>query len=253
MNTVSFMSANYVARESGYAIGDWGEGDRATNDAFRPVETFRERFDELLLDIRELGFEALDVWGAHLNPEWATDEQLAIARELLDRHGLAVASFAGWFGREHAQRACEIADAIGTDLAAGPLKPDLAPLLAARGVRLAIENHPERTPRELLEKAGAGAGVAVDTGWWATHGYDPARAIEELGNRILHVHLKDVRAPGAHEVCPWGEGCVAVEECVRALLRIGYQGPLSVEYSPADRDPGEACRAMLADLRGWLG
>jgi len=43
VTTISFMSANYVAREVGYAMHGWGHGDRATNDAFRPLETYEGR------------------------------------------------------------------------------------------------------------------------------------------------------------------------------------------------------------------
>ena len=99
----------------------------------------------------------------------------------------------------------------------------LAPVLDAHGVRLGIENHPERTPAEVLAKIERGGGVfgtTVDTGWWGTQGYDAAQAIEELGEHVLHVHLKDVLAVGEpHETCRWGEGVVPIEECVRALRR----------------------------------
>ena len=44
--------------------------------------------------------------------------------------------------------------------------------------------------------------ATVDTGWWATQGYDPARAIQEPGSHVVHVHLKDVLHEGEpHETC----------------------------------------------------
>src|SRR5207244_10513654 len=58
-NAISFMSANYVARQTGYAMHGWGHGDRTTNDWFRPLETYRARFDELLGDVRALGFDTI--------------------------------------------------------------------------------------------------------------------------------------------------------------------------------------------------
>jgi hypothetical protein len=65
---ISILSANYVARELGYGMtGGWGEGDAATNDAFRPVETFRERFGGLLDEVADLGVSAIDLWTAYLN------------------------------------------------------------------------------------------------------------------------------------------------------------------------------------------
>ena len=34
---IAFMTANYVARETGYAMHGWGHGDQATHEAFAPI------------------------------------------------------------------------------------------------------------------------------------------------------------------------------------------------------------------------
>jgi L-ribulose-5-phosphate 3-epimerase len=257
---IAFMTANYVARETGFAMRGWGHGDRTTNEAFAPLVTYEERFESLCRDIRALGFDTVDVWGAHLNPDWATDEHLGLARAALDRNELAVSTYATWVGPPNAERACDLATGLGTDLIGAGFSGDrdrIAAVLRGRGLRLGIENHPEeRTPQDVLERigdAGDVLGATVDTGWWGTQGFDPVRAIEALGDRILHVHLKDVRAVGEpHETCRWGEGIVDVEGCVRALQRIGYAGALSVEHEPEMSDPTEDVRAMRAQLEGWL-
>jgi sugar phosphate isomerase/epimerase len=256
---IAFMTANYVARETGWAMHGWGHGDRAANDWFAPLETYEERLDELLAQIRALGFDAVDVWGAHLGTDWATDEHLAIANGLLLRNGLAVATYATWVGPSNIGRACELARGLGVDVIGGGMSGDaaeLVPVLREHGVRLAIENHPEKTPAEVLAKIEAAdgtMGATVDTGWWGTQGYDAARAIEELGEHVLHVHLKDVLREGEpHDTCRWGEGIVDIDACVRATQRIGYRGAYVVEHEPEDRDPSEECRAMLGELQGWL-
>src|SRR5687768_8919901 len=253
------MTANYVARETGWAMHGWGHGDQTTSERFAPLETFAERFDELLRDVRALGFDTIDLWGAHLSPAWATDEHVAAARDALDRHGLRVATFAAWAGPDDFERACDIARALGTDLIGAGVSGEVSeyvPLLRDRGIRLAYEHHPERTPREALDKIGGGAdalGLTVDTGWWATQGYDPVRAIEELAGHVLHVHLKDVLHEGEpHKTCRWGEGIVPVKECVRALQRQGYEGALTIEHEPETYDPSDDCRVMLAQLEEWL-
>jgi sugar phosphate isomerase/epimerase len=259
VTTISFMTANYVAREVGYAMHGWGHGDRATNEAFAPLATYGEKLDELLGGIAALGFGAIDVWGAHLGADWATDEHVEIAVETLRRHGLRVSSYATWVGAGNVERSCELALALGTSLIGGGCSGDvgqLAPVLEKYGVRLGIENHPEQTPREVLDRIAAGGdqfGATVDTGWWGTQGYDAARAIEELGDRVLHVHLKDVVAVGEpHETCRWGEGVVPVEECVQTLRRLRYGGAIAVEHEPETFDPTDDVRAMRAQLEGWL-
>ena len=75
--------------------------------------------------------------------------------------------------------------------------PSSFPCCASR--RPARDREPPRADarrgaREDRARATATIGATVDTGWWATQGYDPARAIEELGEHVVHVHLKDVRA-----------------------------------------------------------
>jgi L-ribulose-5-phosphate 3-epimerase len=259
MTAVTFMTANYVAEHTGWAMHGWGHGDRTTNEHFAPLETYAERFDDLLGRVRALGFDAIDVWGGHLSPEWATDEHAAIAREALARHGLRVVTYAAWISPDNVERACVLARSLGTDLIGAGISgepEEIAPVLREHGVRIGIENHPERTPAELLAKVERGdgtLGATVDTGWWGTQGYDAARAIEELGEHVLHVHLKDVRAEGEpHETCRWGEGIVDVEACVRTLRRIGYAGGLAIEHEPEDHDPSAECAEMRRELAEWL-
>jgi sugar phosphate isomerase/epimerase len=256
---ISFMTANYVAREVGYAMHGWGHGDRATNEAFAPLATYGEKLDELLGDVAAHGFDTVDVWGAHLGADWATDEHVAVARETLARHGLTVSSYATWVGPSNIERACELTRALGTDLIGAGFSGDpqqLAPALERHGVRLAIENHPEPTPQDVLDKIAAGGerfGCTVDTGWWGTQGYDAAQAIEELGDRVWHVHLKDVEHVGEpHDTCRWGNGVVPIEECVRVLQRTGYSGAIAVEHEPETFDPTDDVRAMREQLAGWL-
>jgi sugar phosphate isomerase/epimerase len=256
---VAFTTANYVARETGWTMHGWGHGDRTTNESFAPIETYAGRLDALLADVRALGFDTVDLWGAHLNPDWATDAHVEAARASLARHGLAVATYAVWVGPSNIDRTCELARAIGAPMIGAGFSGEperIAPALGRHGVRLAVENHPERTPAEVLgkiERGGELFGATVDTGWWGTQGYDAARAIEELDGHVWHVHLKDVLAPGEpHETCRWGEGIVPIRDCVAMLRRIGYDGAVVVEHEPETFDPSDDIRAMRAELEAWL-
>jgi L-ribulose-5-phosphate 3-epimerase len=256
--TVSFMSANYVARELGYTMNGWGEGDRATQDAFSPLETYAERLDAILVDVVALGFDAVDVWDGHLNPAWATDDHVEVAREALDRHTLRAATYQAYVGADRLERTCEIAERLGATVLSGNVPvddPRLPSLLDAHGLRFALENHPEPTPQVMLEKIRdtPGVGVCVDTGWFGTQGYDVVRAIDELGDRINHVHLKDVLHEGLpHETCRYGAGVVDIEGCVRALQQLGYDGAISVEHEPETFDPTDEIRVMREQVEGWL-
>jgi L-ribulose-5-phosphate 3-epimerase len=255
--TISFMSANYVARELGFTMDGWGEGDRATNDAFRPLETYAERFDALLADVAELGFDAVDVWNAHLSPDWATDGHVDAACDALARRGIRVATYQVYAGAEQRAWACAIAQRLGAPVLSGnvPVDDELPPLLERHGLRFALENHPEPTPQVMLDKIGdlPRVGICVDTGWFGTQGYDAVRAIEEIGDRVYQVHLKDVLHEGLpHETCRYGAGVVDIEGCVHALQRIDYGGAISVEHEPETFDPTDEIREMRQQVAGWL-
>lgn len=265
MNTISFMTANYVARQLDYHMtGGWGQGDKATIEYFKPLETFPERFEGLLEEIAGLGFTAIDLWLTQLNAMWATPEHIATAKDLLAKYGLPVVSLAGWFGTSHEEfeATCRLAAALDCPILAGRasvLEKDRAftvRTLKEYGLRFGVENHPEKNPAELLAQIGDGGdgpiGACVDTGWFGTQGYDAAAALEELRDVLVHVHLKDVLAAGAHETCGYGKGVVPIEACVRVLRRTGYAGGISVEHEPELYSPNDDCVEALALLKGWL-
>jgi sugar phosphate isomerase/epimerase len=262
---ISFMMANYCARPTGWNMtGGWSQGDEATNAAFTPVTTYGARLDEYLADIQALGFAAVDFWTSLLNPPWATDEHIRIAQERLRQHDLAVYSIGGWLGSSPDQfvRTCEIATALGAPVLGGDtsmLRKDRAfvvETLQQYGLRLGIENHPEKSAEELLAKIGEGGdgtiGATVDTGWFGTQGVDAAAALRQLAPYLLVVHLKDVREVGRHDTCRYGEGVVPIEACVRVLQEMDFRGTISVEHEPEFFDPADDIRASLHLLKGWL-
>jgi sugar phosphate isomerase/epimerase len=265
MPSTSFMTANFVARELGWQMPDWAAGDRAVNDAFRPIERYRQRFGELLDEAVALGFGRIDLWEGHLSPHWATDEHVTIANDELSRRGMSVASLAGWFGstREELEACCRLANAVGTGLLGGRTKlletdrATVVELMERHDLRLGLENHPERTPDEVRERIGpmdgGRIGATVDTGWFGTQGYDAARAIRELGDRVVHVHLKDVaHAVTPHVTTAYGDGIVPLRACVESLAALGYEGAISVEHEPDDHDPRPEIAAAREQLEAWI-
>ncbi|HVG00545.1 MAG TPA: TIM barrel protein [Chloroflexia bacterium] len=265
MNRISFMIANYVARQMGYNLTEgWGQGEKAASDYFQPIDTFAARLDEWLLNVRSMGFDAIDMWIGVVHPDWATEEHVTQAQALFRKHGMAAYSYAGWIGStpEYFTRICELAVALGIPVLGGAtsmLAKDrnfVVDTLKRYGLRLGIENHPEKSVEELLAKVGDGGdgtvGVTVDTGWWGTQGVDAAEALEQLAPHLFLVHLKDVREVGAHNTCRYGNGVVPVERCVRVLQEVGYAGTISVEHEPDHYDPTVECVENLQMLKAWL-
>jgi sugar phosphate isomerase/epimerase len=139
------------------------------------------------------------------------------------------------------------------------------------GVRYGLEAHPTEIAYDIYtaEKALAALnhrmafGFNFDPSHFIHQFLDPVEFINAFPDRIFHVHVKDSKVTltgrnsilsshlqfGDHRrgwnfVSP-GHGDVNLENIVRALNRIGYSGPLSVEWedSGMDREHGarEAC------------
>jgi sugar phosphate isomerase/epimerase len=134
------------------------------------------------------------------------------------------------------------------------------------GVRFGLEVHPTEiaydfvTTRKTLRAIDnrEAFGINLDPSHFAHQFLDTAQFAIEFADRIYHVHVKDSRkrldgrrsilashlnfgeeGRGWDFVSP-GHGDVDFEEFFRALNRIGYQGPLSIEWedSGMDRDWG---------------
>ena len=133
---------------------------------------------------------------------------------------------------------------------------------ADAGVRFAFEVHPGQIAfdyysAEMALEAIEGReefGFLFDPGHLHYLGVDPVQFIRRFGDRIYHVHIKDVsltldgrssilnsylppgdRRRGWHFRAP-GRGGVDWEGVIRELNAVGYAGPLAVELSDAGMD-----------------
>jgi sugar phosphate isomerase/epimerase len=143
------------------------------------------------------------------------------------------------------------------------------------GVKFALEVHPTEIAFDIgsAERALAAVdnhpafGFNYDPSHFGYQGVDYVEFIYRFGSRIFHAHMKDVGWSkklmevgvfGGHinfgdrrrfwDFRSLGRGDVNFEEIIRALNRVGYKGPLSVEWedSGMDREHGaaEACRFL---------
>jgi sugar phosphate isomerase/epimerase len=136
----------------------------------------------------------------------------------------------------------------------------------AEGVRFALEVHPTEiaydfpTTRKALDAIDnrAGFGINFDPSHLEHQFLDSAAFITEFGDKIFHAHIKDAKRRldgrssilGGHldfgqpgrgwDFVSPGHGDVDFEAMIRALNRVGYDGPLSIEWedSGMDRDWG---------------
>lgn len=259
------MSANFVGREKGYRnVEGFSEGSKSLAEAFSPAATYKERIGRLFEEVAGMGFQAIDLWTAHCDPQWATRQHFDGLLAARERHGVQIVSLAGGTGGDLAifEKVCQLAWDIGCPLLGmgSRLLPDkidqMSALLDQYDLTFAFENHPnEPTPEDILHKIGGGShprfGVALDTGWLGTNDYPVLEAIDKLRPYLRLIHLKNVQAPGGHVSAPWDEGCVDVKAATKRLKDIGYQGWISLEYEPFDHDPTEYCRLYRQEVEKW--
>jgi sugar phosphate isomerase/epimerase len=263
---VSFITANFVAREVNYALSpfSWAAADAATQAAFHGPQ-FAAKFDELCGIVAALGFTAIDLWVAHLNPLKASDGMVDEALAILKRHSLTVVAYTAGLGRaeltrQQAERIYSVAQRLGTPLLGVGLHPDQARLAfelgRAYGIRYAIENHPERTPEELLARLGDYGeiiGLTQDTGFWGMFGVDAVAATHRLKDHLLHMHLKQMKqTPTGWECSAYDDGVVDIQGVVAALRADGYQGAISIEIETTEHDPQPLVSRSRDLLAGWL-
>ena len=140
------------------------------------------------------------------------------------------------------------------------------------GVRFGLEVHPTEIAFDIASAARAleavdhraAFGFNYDPSHFGYQGVDYVAFIETFGDRIYHAHMKDVwwsdqptragvfggHIDFGHRDRFWdfrsiGRGKINFEEIIRTLNRIGYDGPLSIEWEDGgmDREHGaaEAC------------
>lgn len=273
---ISFMSANCAVRALDFRMTmeekttlvtlehRLTESDQDTSVRFAPLETFGPRFEEILTHVSDMGFQAIDLWAGHLHWRWATPEHVAIARDLLRWYDLSVASLVTGpvETREEFEAACRLVRSLDAQMLQGgmPLvshdREFVVAALARYGLKLGLPVASEQSGQEVLTRSGNGngkvIGAVIDTSRCGTKGHSAAQAIEDLGEHLIHIQLRDVPAPGADESCRYGQGCVPVERCVRTLMDMEYQGYYCIEHKIMDYDSRDDCRANLAMLRQWL-
>jgi sugar phosphate isomerase/epimerase len=147
---------------------------------------------------------------------------------------------------------------------------------ADAGVHFALEVHPGEIAFDLVSARRALAAVRnhahfgfnYDPSHLGYQGVDYVRFIHELGPRIFHCHVKDAwwspapteagtfgghtefGAPGRNwDFRTPGRGRVDFEAVIRSLGKVGYRGPLSVEWEDPDLDREFGAREALAFVR----
>jgi sugar phosphate isomerase/epimerase len=144
------------------------------------------------------------------------------------------------------------------------------------GVKFGLEVHPTEIAYDIITAARAleaidnhpAFGFNFDPSHFIHQFLDPVEFIDTFGNRIWHVHVKDSRVQltgrnsilGSHldfgdsrrgwDFVSPGRGDVEWDPIIRALNRIGYDGPLSIEWEDTGMDREYGAPEALEMIRG---
>ena len=258
MSLTPFETPGSAARaiHLGYAAITWGsDGRKAIEDVsavgFHGIQlradaitTFEPAELKDLLQQHGLTFVALSSGNIHIDPELEADD-------------LALHTKNAKFVRDAGGLYIQLIDQPpkGKDLAAsdykrlGQMLTEVGKRASDLGIQLGYHNHmnsmserPENLDRILDATDPKYAKLELDVAHYVQGGGDPVKAIDKYHDRLLFVHLKDVRntdpnTPGVNGPYQWvelGRGRVDLPAAVHALERNRFKGWAVVEL---DRVP----------------
>ena len=270
------------------------------------IDSFRVDTDAAVAKAAEVGAQGIQVYATSgdMAPENMTAQKIAHFNSLVADNGLVVSALCGDLGGgfgnkdenpwriEKSKRILDLAKELGTDtvtthigVVPGDKNHDrykimqeacfeLSRYADSISAHFAIETGPETSAvlKGFLDELGStGVGVNLDpANLVMVTGDDPAGAVYNLRDYIVHTHAKDgkqlyykdpemvygivkdslVTGPSFIEV-PLGEGNVPWENYLNALEDIGYKGFLTIEREVGD-DPERDIRAAVEFLKARI-
>lgn len=131
----------------------------------------------------------------------------------------------------------------------------------AYDIKVAIHNHgPEDTyfptPQQAVEKIknfDPRFGLCVDVGHTVRSGVDVIKQIEIAGDRLLDVHIKDLKdLTDKDSQCIVGEGAMPVVKIFQKLQELKYEGYVNLEYEIEKENPLQGMKQSFAYMRGVM-
>lgn len=229
---------------------------------------FREfkTHDKLIQSIHDLQLAHIELWPDGHMPVETPDEELKAAVERFKSEGITIDA-CGVVGFENdeaeARKIFEYAKKLGViAISAGPTHealPLMARLTEEYDLPIAIHNHGPQDKlygtaelvRTNLSPLPTSVGLCLDTGHAQRVGEDPLAWLDEFGDRIHGVHLKDMvpDQSGRYHDAIVGRGALDLPALVKKLKELGFKGYFSLEYESDPSNPLPAMRECLQELK----
>jgi sugar phosphate isomerase/epimerase len=218
--------------------------------------------------LKQLGAKYVSVKEFHI-PYTVTAEEAAKARADFERSGLTIVS-GGVITLQDEDPAAlrsyfEYAKRCGMPMiVAAPAHSTLGAvekLAKEFDIHVAIHNHgPEDkhfpTPQSVLEAVKGRdphMGLCMDVGHSLRAGADVVKSIAEAGDRLLDMHMKDLRsASDKSSQCDVGDGVMPVVAMFKQLKAMNYPGCVNLEYEINSENPLPGMLHSMGYQRGVL-
>jgi len=213
------------------------------------------------LNLKHIAFKSF-----HLALNSTIDEIKAVAAKVkaagLDLYGCGVVYMKN---EAEVNQAFDYAQAAGMRVIIGVPEHNLLALVNKKvqeyDIKLAIHNHgpvDERYPSpesayEKIKDLDPRMGLCIDIGHTQRIGIDPAEDAEKYADRLHDIHIKDVSAAAKEgTTVEIGRGVIDIPKFLQTLLKIKYQGIVSLEYEKDETDPLPGSAESIGYVRGVL-
>lgn len=223
---------------------------------------------DAILAIRELGAPNVNIKSFHLPYETSARER-AEGRSEFETAGLRIVGGGTIYLEEdnddHVRFHFDYAKQCGMPLmvvgTTAANLPRIERFVTSYDIRVAVHNHgPEDPhfpgPQDVLphiRDRDPRLGVCVDVGHTARTGIDVVECLNECGDRVLDLHMKDLRdLSDKDSQCIVGDGAMPVEGIFEQLTKMSYSGYVNLEYEIDADDPVPGMKKSFANMRRTL-
>lgn len=202
--------------------------------------------DDMIAQLKRLQISEIEMSrGEYMLFKKPSRDLFQSTRQKLDSAGIKCVSYYSATIKDDADldNAVRFARLLGSNNVTGDATGDtlhrIDERLTKEGLTFGIHNHffkqkfPFESPEDVLKGLSGlskTCGASLDTGQFASCGYDPVDAVLKLAPHLKMVHLKDIQASGAEVNVLLGQGIAKIPEVMKELREINYTGLVAIEY-----------------------
>jgi len=229
--------------------------------------TLRKFPTEQALDMTlRCGVNRITFKDMHL-PLNASDETIKKTVELCKKKGIELygAGVVYMKTKEEVDQAFHYAKTAGMEMIVGVPNHELLDYVEEKvkqtDIKLAIHNHgpgdklypSAESAYKLITNRDKRIGLCIDIGHTKRINRNPEQDLKDFFDRVLDIHIKDVTAAAADgTTCIIGRGVIDFTSFMQTVVKMKYQGTLSLEYEAEADDPLPGMMESFGYTKGVL-